>query len=121
PTCDSGSSGCQPASTSNMSAVSATLRAIGPSTESGLNGCLDVRGTMPVIEQKLEGVRMLPPKSPPVASHTWPDASAAAEPPEEPLALMRKSHGLRVAPNTSLNVLPPAANSGRLVFPITTA
>ena len=100
PTCDSGSSGCQPASTSNMRAMSATLRAIGPSTDSGLNGCFEVRGTMPglgrspVVEQKLDGVRMLPPKSPPVASHTCPDASAAAEPPEEPLALMRKSHGI---------------------------
>ena len=64
---------------------------------------------------------MLPPKSPPVASHTWPAASAAADPPEEPLEVMRTSHGLSVAPNTSLKVLPPAANSGRLDFPITTA
>src|SRR5689334_25227548 len=98
-----------------MSAVSATLRAIGPSTESGLNGCLDVRGTMPglgrspVIELKLDGVRMLPPKSPPVASHTWPEASAAAVPPDEPLADLVTSHGFVVAPKTSLKVLPPAA------------
>ena len=35
-------------------------------------------------------------------------------PPEEPLEVVRMSHGLSVAPNTSLNVLPPAANSGRL-------
>ncbi|MNC85593.1 hypothetical protein D3C83_12020 [compost metagenome] len=52
PTCDRGSCGCQPASQSNMSAVSATLRAIGPSTESGLYGCLDARGTMPGLGRR---------------------------------------------------------------------
>src|SRR5688500_1576227 len=78
-------------------------------------------GRSPVIELKLNGVRILPPKSPPVASHTCPAARAAAVPPEEPLADLVTSQGLSVAPKTSLNVLPPAANSGRLVLPITTA
>jgi hypothetical protein len=64
---------------------------------------------------------MLPPKSLPVASHTCPAASAAADPPEDPLEVVRVSHGLRVAPKTSLNVLPPAANSGRFDLPMTMA
>ena len=42
------------------------------------------------------GVRRLPPKSEPSASQTWPVASATAEPPEEPAAESRVSHGLRV-------------------------
>jgi hypothetical protein len=37
---------------------------------------------------------MLPPKSPPVASHTWPAASAAADPPEEPLEVVRTSQNV---------------------------
>ena len=50
-----------------------------------------------------------------------PDASAAAPPPVDPPALFEGSHGLRVRPNTSLNVLPPAANSGQFVLPMITA
>ena len=72
-------------------------------------------------EQKLAGNRMLPPKSFPVPNHIWPAARAAAVPPEEPPGVKRVFHGLRVTPNTSLYVLPPAANSGMFDFPMTSA
>src|SRR5207249_8689705 len=103
--------------------ASATVRAIGPSTESVPNGVSDGPcatrpglGRMPTTPQKPAGVRRLPPRSEPVASHTCPLASAAAEPPEEPPQVRVVSHGLRVSPNTSLKVLPPAPNSGVLDF-----
>jgi hypothetical protein len=57
----------------------------------------------------------------PVASHTWPLARAAAEPPDEPPQVREVSHGFRVSPNTSLNVLAPAPNSGVFDFATTTA
>ena len=46
-----------------------------------------------------------------------PAASATAEPPEEPPQVSAGSHGLRVAPNTALNVFAPAPNSGVFVLP----
>ena len=69
-------------------------------------------GLKPTMPQKLAGLRKLPPMSEPCASHAVPVASATAAPPEEPAADREVSQGLRVAPNTSLNVLAPAPNSG---------
>ena len=69
-------------------------------------------GLNPTMPQKLAGLRKLPPMSEPCASHAVPVASATAAPPEEPAAERDVSQGLRVAPNTSLNVLAPAPNSG---------
>ncbi len=66
-------------------------------------------------------MRSEPPRSVPSASAIIPVARAAAPPPVEPPALLEGSHGFRVLPNTSLNVLPPAANSGQLVLPRITA
>src|SRR4051795_7766191 len=63
------------------------------------------------------GLRRLPPVSEPEASGAMPQASATAEPPEEPAAERIGSNGLPVAPNTGLRVLPPAAHSGVLVLP----
>ena len=103
------------------------MRAIGPSTESVPNGVSEGPcatrpglGRMPTTPQKPAGVRRLPPRSDPVASQIWPLASAAAEPPEEPPQVRLVSHGLRVSPNTSLKVFPPAPNSGVLDFASTT-
>ena len=48
-----------------------------------------------------------------------PVASATADPPEEPPQVSAVSHGLRVAPNTSLKVLAPAPNSGVFDLPRT--
>ena len=46
-------------------------------------------------------------------------ASATAAPPLLPPAVRARSYGLRVTPNTSLNVCEPRPNSGTLVLPIT--
>ena len=48
-----------------------------------------------------------------------PEAKAAPDPPELPPADRDRFQGFFVVPNTSLNVLEPAANSGVLVFPKT--
>ena len=70
-------------------------------------------GRKPTTPQKLVGLRSEPPLSePPCATQAMPVASAAAAPPEEPAAERAVFHGLRVTPNTSLNVLAPAPNSG---------
>src|SRR3954447_365019 len=71
----------------------------------------------PTIPQKAAGIRIEQPKSVPCASGAMPLATAAAEPPDEPAGLSAGSHGLRVAPNSSLTVFAPAANSGVLVLP----
>ena len=104
------------------------MRPIGPSTDIVPNGSGEGPaatrpglGLIPTTPQKPAGVRTLPPKSDPVASHTWPLARAAAEPPDEPPQVREVSHGFRVSPNTSLNVLAPAPNSGVFDFATTTA
>src|SRR5262249_8598653 len=96
---------------------------IGPSTASVPKGSgagpLATRpgvGRMPTTPQKPAGVRRLPPRSDPVASHTSPAASAAAEPPDEPPQVRAVSQGLRVSPNTSLTGSPPPPTSGVLAF-----
>ena len=57
----------------------------------------------------------------PSAIGTMPQASATAAPPLEPPQVLDRSQGLRVAPNTRLNVCEPAPNSGVLVLPTVTA
>ena len=59
--------------------------------------------------------------SEPSASGVMPDASAQAAPPLDPPADRVGSTGLRVTPNTLLNVWEPAANSGTLVLATNTA
>ncbi len=59
--------------------------------------------------------------SEPSASGTMPEASAHAAPPLEPPADRVGSTGFRVVPKTRLKVWEPAANSGTLVLPSTTA
>src|ERR1700732_3133969 len=116
---DTGSAGCSPLMASSSSARSSTLRAIGPCTvrlrsilKVGVWATRPMLGRRPTTPQKLAGLRSEPPMSLPCASHAMPVASATAAPPEEPAADRDKSQGLRVAPNTSLKVLAPAANSG---------
>src|SRR5262245_8725854 len=77
-------------------------------------------GRRPTTPQKLAGLRRDPPMSDPWATHAMPVASAAAAPPDDPAAERERFHGLRVGPNTSLNVLPPAPNSGVLDLAYTT-
>ena len=59
-------------------------------------------------------MRRLPPRSEPVASHTWRVASATAEPPDEPPQVRLVSHGFGVRPNTSLKVLRAGPELGRV-------
>src|SRR6516162_7199115 len=116
---ESGSAGCSPLIASSNSARSSTLRAIGPCTvrlrsilNAGLCATRPMLGRRPTTPQKLAGLRSEPPMSVPWASQAVPTASATAAPPEEPEADRDRSHGLRVAPKTSLKVLAPAPNSG---------
>src|ERR1700684_2240790 len=116
---DSGAAGCSPLMASSSSARSSTLRAIGPCTvrlrsilNAGLCATRPMLGLKPTTPQKLAGLRSEPPMSEPCASQAVPVASATAAPPDEPAAERDRSHGLRVAPNTSLKVLAPAPNSG---------
>src|SRR3982751_4677370 len=104
---------------SSSSARSSTLRAIGPTTprlrslaDFGVCATRPMLGRMPTTPQKAAGLRRLPPMSEPCATQAMPVASATAAPPDEPAADLDVSHGLRVAPNTSLKVLAPAPNSG---------
>ncbi len=101
--------------------VSPTLRAIGPSTESGEKaeapgpfGTRPGAGLSPTTPQKLAGLRKDPPMSDPGAIQAWPEASAAPAPPEDPATERVRFQGLWVRPKTSLKVLAPAPNSGVL-------
>jgi hypothetical protein len=66
-------------------------------------------------------MRSEPPVSEPVQTGSMSQASATAEPPDEPPALSCVSNGLPVAPQTGLRVLAPAPNSGTLVLATTMA
>src|SRR5882724_10980640 len=116
---DSGSAAFSPLMASSSNATSSTLRAIGlwtprlRSTAAAIvRATRPMLGRMPTMPQKLAGLRKLPPISEPWASQAVPVASATAAPPEEPAAEREVSQGFRVGPNTSLNVLAPAPNSG---------
>jgi hypothetical protein len=63
---------------------------------------------------------MEPPVSDPRLSTVIPDATAAAEPPEDPPGTRSRSHGLRVGPNAEFSVEEPNANSSILHLPIGT-
>src|SRR5689334_19308957 len=114
--------------TESISAVSATVRAIGPLTlhgshasGAGWTGTSPGEVRKPTTPQNAAGRRSEPPRSVPWASGPSPVARATAPPPVEPPGVRAGFHGLRVTPNTALNVLAPAPNSGVLVLPITMA
>ena len=123
--CQSRASGA--AITSSISARSATVRAIGPTCETGPNGLAGQAGTRPNVglrpgsPQNAHGIRIEPPPSVPSASGTIPAASAAELPPLEPPGVMRGSHGLRVTPVSALSVTPFQPSSGVVVLPGSTA
>src|SRR4051812_29216149 len=100
---------------------------MGPCMERGLQRLFTVPrvtrpgdGRSPTTEQWLPGPRSEPPWSVPCAKKASPVATDTAPPPVEPPEVSDVFQGLRVRPNTSLKVLPPAPNSGVFVFPITT-
>src|SRR2546421_1234615 len=119
-----GQRGSGPAIVDSSSAASPTVRAIGPCTPSGDHGVrvgqVGTRpgvGRSPTTLQNDAGLRSEPPRSLPSASTHIPVASAAAAPPLLPPADLSSAYGLRVAPNTGLNVCEPAPNSGTLDLP----
>ena len=57
-------------------------------------------GLMPNTPLQAAGMRMEPPASPPRASGTMPEATATADPPDEPPGLRAGSQGLWVAPHS---------------------
>src|SRR5262245_18737400 len=108
------------------SAVSSTLRPIGPSTEmtdqpSGRASLATSPGDgrRPTTPHSAAGMRSEPPVSEPVQTGSMSTASAAAEPPDDPPAFSAGSNGLPVAPQTLLRVLAPAPMSGTLVLAVT--
>src|SRR5262245_15655674 len=112
----------------NRRQVSATLRPIGPCTESGVQpiGRRSVatrpgEGRKPTTPQNAAGMRRLPPVSEPVQVGSIEVASATADPPDEPPQMRAGSKGLPVGPQTGLLVLAPAPNSGTFVLPTTMA
>src|SRR3954463_8001448 len=102
-----GTRGSAPASTDSCSATSATVRPIGPCTDScdhprvaGQVGTRPGVGRRPTTLQNAAGVRREPPLSLPSASGTRPAASAAADPPDEPPTESPCRYGLCEAPKT---------------------
>jgi hypothetical protein len=109
---------------SSISAVSATVRVMGPTTSTVSNGSPSDQIGMrprehlrPTVPQNDDGTRMDPPPSLPVASGVMRAASAAAEPPLEPPTVRVGSHGLFVMPVRGLSVMECMPNSGVVVLP----
>jgi hypothetical protein len=97
--------------TASIRAASATVVVSGPfsdmpaqSSPPSSAGTTPVPGLMPNSPQLAAGMRMDPAPSFPCATGTMPEATAAADPPEEPPAVRARFQGLRVTPYTlSLN------------------
>ena len=86
----------------------------------GPSGLRALVGFNPNTPHAAAGYRSDPPRSLPWAIGTRPAATAAAEPPLEPLVERVMSHGLRVGPNSSGSHEGPIPNSGVVVLPSTT-
>src|SRR2546425_12014914 len=105
----------------SIKAASAAVRATGPVTWSvshgqslGYVGTSPTDGRSPTTPQNEAGMRSEPPRAVPSASAIIPGAGAAHPPPAQPPALNAGSPGLRVPPNTSLEGVPPAPDSGQV-------
>src|SRR3954466_11687630 len=112
---------------SSINPASRTVRAMGPwviSPPRGLEfGELETRprdGLTPTTPQQLEGMRMEPPPSDPSAMGQRHAATAAAEPPLDPPAVLLRSQGLRVGGKSPNAVVARLPNSGVFVFPSNT-
>src|SRR6185295_11357090 len=121
---ESGARGSGPAIVLSANARSATDRPRHPEvlSVSHANACFGfgtrpIDGLKPTTLQNAAGFRSDPPVSDPLATGTSPQANATAAPPEDPPQVLVRSYGLRVAPNTVLNVCDPEPNSGVLVLP----
>src|SRR6478736_8618334 len=80
----------------------------------GLRARVGLRANRPHAEA---GYRSEPPRSLPCANGTMLDATAAAEPPLDPLVDSCGSHGLRTGPNSTGSQAGAIPNSGVLVLP----
>src|SRR5580704_11498039 len=81
---------------------------------------------MPTMPQKPAGWRIEPPVSVPVAASAARDATAAAEPPDEPPGTSgrlspRRRHGFSTAPKAQVALAEPIANSSMFTLPSITA
>ena len=91
---------------------------------SSLAGPTDVRPRdvfSPTRPQQAAGIRIEPPPSLACANGSMPDATAAAEPPDDPPGVRARSHGLWVGPNASGSVVGMMPSSGVLVRPTITS
>ena len=113
--------------TERTSAASATVVARGPfsampyqSLGPSWAGTRPLPGLSPTRPQLAAGMRIEPIPSAACATGTTPEATAAAEPPDDPPAVRSASHGLRVMPEAQ-SVAPKTHSSGTRVMPTTTA
>src|SRR5215468_3674162 len=95
----------------SAAAPAATSPYSGPS---GLRARVGLSANNPHAEA---GYRSEPPRSLPWANGTIPDATAAADPPLDPLVERSTSQGLRVGPNSTGSHAGARPNSGVLVLP----
>ena len=77
-------------------------------------------GFIPTTPESDAGCRIEPPVSEPSAKYAIPEATAAADPDDEPPGTRSSAHGLRVGPNAEFSPLDPIANSSMFVFPTIT-
>src|SRR5919202_5372885 len=78
-------------------------------------------GFSPTTPHSAAGCRTEPPVSVPSAHVTSPDATAAADPPDDPPGTVSRSHGLCTGPNAEFSLEEPIANSSQFVLPTSTA
>ncbi len=78
-------------------------------------------GFSPTTPHREAGWRTEPPVSVPSAHTTWPEATAAADPPEDPPGTVSRFQGLCTGPNAEFSFELPMANSSQFVLPISTA
>src|SRR5689334_6773258 len=120
-----GSPGAGPDVASRSAALSRTDRVSACSTAppaatspysgpSGLRARVGLSANSPHADA---GYRREPPRSLPWANGTIPDATAAADPPLDPLVERCVSHGLRAGPNSTGSHAGARPNSGVLVLP----
>src|SRR5947208_5605450 len=120
--------GSWPAIADSNSAQSRTSRVNVPTWSSddanAISPYLETRpyvGFMPTTPHSAAGCRTDPPVSVPSAHTAWPEATAAADPPEDPPGTVSRRHGLCTGPNAEFSFELPMANSSQFVLPISTA
>ena len=110
---------------SSSAALSRTVRVtacspMSPNHTSGARGPVGLRprlGLSPTSAQFEAGVRIDPPPSLAFAAGTMRAATAAADPPLDPLDVRSRFQGLRVGPKSSGSVTFETPSSGVLVLP----